>query len=70
MSDLLLRRRSEVEALSTAQAIYTVLSTLQVGDRVPEQCYILDYRDGTIPPWLRIAGGLRWFLSECSETSE
>ena len=44
-------RSGEIETLHTAQAMYALLSQLQVGDRVPERCYILDYRDGTIPPW-------------------
>jgi len=43
-------QRAGIETLHTAQAVYALLSQLQVGDRVPEQCYILDYRDGTIPP--------------------
>lgn len=46
-----LHQRNEVEPLQYAQGIYRLLATLHVGDQVPEECYILDNRDGTIPPW-------------------
>lgn len=46
-----LLKREEIEVLTTAEAMYQVLFSLHIGDPVPEQCYILDYRDGTIPLW-------------------
>lgn len=46
-----LRQRNEVEPLQYAQGIYHLLAMLHVSDQVPEECYILDNRDGTIPPW-------------------
>lgn len=46
-----LHTREEIEVLTTARAVYQVLSSLHIGDTVPEQCYILDYRDASIPLW-------------------
>ncbi len=46
-----LRQRHEVKPLQYTPGIYRLLTTLHVGDQVPEECYILDNRDGTIPPW-------------------
>jgi hypothetical protein len=40
-----LRQRHEVKPLQYAQGIYRLLTTLHVGDQVPEECYILDTRD-------------------------
>ena len=46
-----LHTREEIEVFTTARAVYQVLSSLHIGDPVPEQCYILDYRNGSIPLW-------------------
>ncbi len=43
--------REEIEVLTTARAMYRALSSLHLGELVPEQCYILDYKEGTVPPW-------------------
>ena len=46
-----LHTREEIKVLTTAEAVYRVLSSLHLGELVPVQCYILNYKEGTIPPW-------------------
>ena len=46
-----LHKRENIGVLTKAGTVYQALVTLHIGQRVPEQCYILDYRDGIIPPW-------------------
>ena len=45
------QKRADIEVLTRADAVYRVLVPLQIEQTVPEQCYILDYQNGTIPLW-------------------
>jgi hypothetical protein len=44
--------RHDYKPLSEGSAIYEVLSKLDVGDTVPPQIYIRDFRRGGIPAWI------------------
>lgn len=43
--------RGDHPPLLEPHAVYESLHTLRVGDAVPPQIYVSDYRDGTIPDW-------------------
>lgn len=44
-------KRTQVKPLSEPADIYQVLSQLQIGQQVPPEVLIADYKNGDIPPW-------------------
>jgi hypothetical protein len=44
--------RSQIRPLHQPADIYVALARLVVGDPVPLEVYIADYRDDAIPPWV------------------
>jgi hypothetical protein len=45
------RTQVQTQTLYEAADIFTMLSALAIGDRVPETILIIDYNNGDIPPW-------------------
>ena len=43
--------RRDYPPLLEPQAVYETLKALHLGDAIPPQIYVSDYRDGVIPDW-------------------
>lgn len=65
-------KRAQVLPLHLPEDMYQVLSHLEIGQRVPAQVLITDYKDGAIPPWIvreiEHCDGSMLILTACDES--